>query len=343
MYIRFKQKNFKTWVQEVSATMDIKTKSNLLCLPDTYANGFCFADSVDRSFSFILMNAELKENCTLHRISNNQTGLVIFFNQIQVSDYFGIRSRKNSLIDNCIKQRNNIFVSSSNTELEVTYTAGTKLKRLGIYLTPQWLAEHFDTDTKLQLELLTKQDLQQVNTLLINDEMQERLNRIFETNLGKESEKLALKSRVILLLEYFFNAFFNESLEIRNRTIIPDEDIHRLRTIETLLVNEETEKFPSISKLARLAQMSSTKLKQRFKQVYGYRLYEFYNKQRIEKAKDLIQKGMTPKEAAYRIGFSDVSNFTKAFKKEYGHTPGTLCEKSSATRQEIRVTHKNSA
>ena len=99
------------------------------------------------------------------------------------------------------------------------------------------------------------------------------------------------------------------------------------------IANEEIEKFPSISKLARIAQMSGTKLKQRFKQVYGYRLYEFYNKQRLEKAKELISKGITPKEAGYSIGFSDVSNFTKAFKKEYGYTPGTLSEKATAQKQ----------
>jgi AraC-like DNA-binding protein len=70
--------------------------------------------------------------------------------------------------------------------------------------------------------------------------------------------------------------------------------------------------------------MSGTKLKVRFKQVYGYRLYEFYNKQRLEKARLLIEHGITAKEAAYSIGFNDVSNFTKAFKKEYGFTPGRI-------------------
>ena len=327
MYLRFKQKNFKPWIQEVALLMGVKAKNYFLVLPESTAHGFCFADSVDRSFSYILMNAHLKENCIIHRVSNNQMGLVIFFNQIQVNDYFGIRSKKNAITDYEIKGRNNIFISSSNTELELLYTAGTSLKRLGIYLSPQWIAEHFDATTKLQLELLIGKDLEQVNKILINKEIQEKLNLIFETNLLNDSEKLILKSRVILLLEYFFSNFLNESLEIRNKQLIPDEDLNRLRNIEELLTAGKTEKFPSISMLARIAQMSGTKLKQRFKQVYGYRLYEFYNKQRLSKARELIEQGMAPKEAGYSIGFTDVSNFTKAFKKEYGHTPGSLGEK----------------
>jgi len=328
MYLRFKQKNFKTWIQEVALLMGVNVKNYFLVLPELTADGFCYADSVDRSFSYVLMNANLKENCTIHRISNNQMGLVIFFNQIKVSDHFGIKSKHEEIKDYEIKDRNNIFVSSSNTELELLYTAGTNIKRLGIYLTPQWIAEHFDANTKLQLELLIGKALKQVNKIQINKEVKEKLNLIFETNLMNDSEKLILKSRVILLIEYFFSTFLNDSLEIRNKKLIPDEDINRLKNIEKILTAGDTDKFPSITMLARLAQMSGTKLKQRFKQVYGYRLYEYYNKQRLHKAKEMMEEGMFPKEAGYAIGFNDVSNFTKSFKKEYGYTPGTLCEKS---------------
>jgi AraC-like DNA-binding protein len=333
MYIRFKQKNFKTWIQELSQVTGIKAKNNFLNLTESVGNGYCFADSIDRTFSYVLMNVELNDDCTLHRVSNNQMGLLIFFNQTQVSDYIRLRHKKDSLTDSLNKNRSNIFVSSTNTELEVSYRAGSKLKRLGIYLTPQWIADHFDANTKLQVELLTSQGLELIEKLPINQEIQEKLNRVFETQLHSEPDRLALKSRIILLLEYFFSTYLNESLVIKNRKIIPDEDITRLRNIEALLQNEETEKFPSIIKLARIAQMSGTKLKQRFKQVYGYRLYEFYNKQRLEKARELIMQGVTPKEAGYAIGFSDVSNFTKAFKKEYGLTPGRLFEKSTKTVQ----------
>ena len=333
MYIRFKQKNFKTWIQELSQATGIKAKNNLVTLTETFGNGYCFADSIDRTFSYVMMNLELNDDCTLHRVSNNQMGLLIFFNQTQISDYIRLRHKKDSLTDSLNKKRSNIFVSSTNTELEVNYRAGSKLKRLGIYLSPQWIADHFDANTKLQVELLTSQGLELIEKLPINQEIQEKLNRIFDTQLTSEPDRLALKSRIILLLEYFFSTYLNESLVIKNKKIIPDEDITRLRNIEALLVNEETEKFPSIIKLARIAQMSSTKLKQRFKQVYGYRLYEFYNKQRLEKARELIIQGITPKEAGYTIGFSDVSNFTKAFKKEYGFTPGILFEKSTKTLQ----------
>lgn len=326
MYIRFKQKNFKIWLQETARKTDGTTNNSLFIFPDNKASGYCFADSIDRSFSYIIMNADLKENLTLHRVSNHQQGLLIFFNLVHVNDYFEIRSKKNLLIDNA-KQRNNIFVSSSNMELEVSFSAGTKIRRLGIYLSPQWIAGHFDINTRMQIELLTRQDLEQINKMLINDEMQQKLSRIFETNFSSDSDRLSLKSRIIILLEYFFSAYLNDTLQIGNKKIIPDEDISRLQNVEALLNNEELEKFPSIPKLARIAHMSGTKLKQRFKQVYGLRLYEFYNKRRLSKAKEMMLQGISVKEAGLTIGFADVSNFTKAFKKEFGYTPKYVLEK----------------
>ncbi len=332
MYLRFKQKNFKTWLQETADLIGVEAKNCVLVLPHETAKGFCFADSVDRSFSYVLMHAYLKENCTIHRMSNNQQGLIIFFNQIRVGDCISLRSKKASVKDSCLKERNNIFISSSNTELELLYTAGSTIRRLGIYLSPQWLTEHFDADAKFQLEVLLGQNLKMVNQFLINDDMQVKLNSIFQTNFDKDAEKLQLKTKVIALLEEFLSVFFNAFPEIRNKEPISKEDISRLKHIEQILSNEDTEKFPSITMLARIAQMSSTKLKLRFKQVYGYRLYEFYNKQRLGKAKELIENGMTPKEAGYSIGFANVSNFTKSFKKEYGLTPGRLLHKTNSSK-----------
>jgi len=68
--------------------------------------------------------------------------------------------------------------------------------------------------------------------------------------------------------------------------------------------------------------MSSTKLKSRFKQIYGMKLYEFYNRHRLEQAKEMLKTGnFSVKQVGVNIGFSNLSNFAKAFKKEFGFLP----------------------
>lgn len=330
MYFRFKQKSFKTWLNEFGLVLGASVIKNQLEFPKQSGNGYCLADSIDKSFSFVLMDVELKEAFIFDRVNNNQAGLVIFFNQIQIKDHIRICIKRDELTDSFIKDRKNIFISSSTTDIQVSYSAGTKLKRLGIYLAPQWLDENLNSNAKAQLQFFSNQKLQQVNQFLIDTEIQNGLNCIFQTSINTDQDKLQLKNKVLTLLDQLFNMYLKLQSELPKKQVIPEEDIVRLQRVETILKDEEIDKFPTILNLAKIAHMSGTKLKVRFKQVYGYRLYEFYNKQRLEKAKLLIEHGITAKEAAYSIGFNDVSNFTKAFKKEYGFTPGRIFDKPTA-------------
>ena len=68
--------------------------------------------------------------------------------------------------------------------------------------------------------------------------------------------------------------------------------------------------------------MSTTKLKAKFKQIYGMKLYEYYNRNRMERAKEMLESGKySVKQVGYQIGFTNLSNFAKAFRKEFGILP----------------------
>jgi AraC-like DNA-binding protein len=55
------------------------------------------------------------------------------------------------------------------------------------------------------------------------------------------------------------------------------------------------------------------------------KLYEFYNYNRLSKARQSIERGeSTLKDAAYSSGYSNLSNFSKAFKKEFGLSPSQV-------------------
>ena len=327
MYLQYKQRNFKTWLQEIGSLTGSKVVNNLLFFPETIGRGYCFADSIDRTFSFGILEAELNTDFSLHRLSNNQAGLLIFFNQTQVADFIHIKNKKHSFRHEEKNQKNNIFISLTNTELQVNYSAGTRIKRLGIYLTPQWISVHLNDETKKNINQLTNQGLQLIDKMMIDEEINDLLHKLFTADFNCLKQRFQVKTNIVNLLDYFFKTYLNGQTAIHTNTVIPEEDLIKLKAIEELL-KEDLDRFPSINKLAVIAQMCGTKLKQRFKQVYGYALYEYYKKNRLEKAKDFLATGISPKEAGLRIGFSDVSNFTKAFKKEYGITPGHLYDRS---------------
>ena len=68
--------------------------------------------------------------------------------------------------------------------------------------------------------------------------------------------------------------------------------------------------------------MSSTKLKKIFKSVFGVPIYEYYQQKRMERAGELLATGKySVKQVAGIIGYSNMSNFTTAFRKYMKQEP----------------------
>lgn len=78
----------------------------------------------------------------------------------------------------------------------------------------------------------------------------------------------------------------------------------------------------SLDQICRHAGLSKSTLLRAFSQTKGVTPYGYLESIRINKAKELLEQGITPVEAAMRTGFSDQSHFTNYFSRFIGLTPG---------------------
>ena len=79
---------------------------------------------------------------------------------------------------------------------------------------------------------------------------------------------------------------------------------------------------PRLAELATGAGMSVSKLTDLFKQVFGESIYDYFQKARMEEAGHLLkQGGYSVSETGHRLGFSNLSHFSRLFGKYYGTTP----------------------
>ena len=68
--------------------------------------------------------------------------------------------------------------------------------------------------------------------------------------------------------------------------------------------------------------MSETKMKHLFKQTFGDTIYNYYQKIRMEEAAFLLkQAGHSVSDVGYKLGFSNLSHFSRQFEKQFGITP----------------------
>lgn len=79
---------------------------------------------------------------------------------------------------------------------------------------------------------------------------------------------------------------------------------------------------PQLSQLAQVAGMSISKLTDLYKQVFGDSIYDYFQKARLDEAGYLLrQGGYSVSETGHRLGFSNLSHFSRLFQKHYGTTP----------------------
>lgn len=80
----------------------------------------------------------------------------------------------------------------------------------------------------------------------------------------------------------------------------------------------------SIDALSRETGASKRSIQRSFKERFDVTVSEFIRKQRLEKARQAIERdGLTVGQAAHMIGYNNISSFTSAFKQTYGATPKT--------------------
>jgi AraC-like DNA-binding protein len=126
---------------------------------------------------------------------------------------------------------------------------------------------------------------------------------------------------VSMLMEYLLQQFFVMQRLAADGNGLSSQDTRSLSRVEQHLCLHYRNEFPGIERLSRISAMSPTSLKTKFKKYYGETLFGYYQKNKLEHARKLLDSKIPVKVVATEIGYSNPSHFTLAFKKEYGFSP----------------------
>ena len=80
----------------------------------------------------------------------------------------------------------------------------------------------------------------------------------------------------------------------------------------------------SVSELAELCNMSVINLQKSFSYYAGVGVMEYFNRQKMRRAAELMAEGYSVREAALAVGFSDQNYFSTVFKRITGHSPSSF-------------------
>lgn len=311
------------YLQQLAKAAGVNVINNTIHLPSSIGTGYIKVIELVNGLQVMINECIINEDIHFSRQPVADESYTLRFDEVKNLKKLTIQIDEDKLHEEG-QVYSGAFLTNSLIDFSYTANTGTEDRCINIYFTLDWLKNYAGINTtdeafKQYLSLKTAT----LNFEILNFEYRSLMEEIFEIKDEHPMQKVMLQNRVMLLLENFFRSLYNKMGFQKQRIgVINDTTIKRMMQVESILVSNFSSPPPAIPVLARVAMMSETKLKNLFKTLYGMGLYEYYQKYRMLKARQLLRsKKYSVKETGMALGFKNLSNFTIAFKKEFNALP----------------------
>ncbi len=310
---------------DMSQKMHVKVKDDTLVIPADIANGYFKYIPLSNGLQCMLSNFTLNQDIYLQRKSSEKEFYILRFDEVSISDTLMVKI-DNDYIWEEKQNRASVFLTSSLYDFAYQAAKDTSLKSINILITRKWLEQYLDiksVDKVLEKYLQLKTGT--YNFAPFDIDYRTLFNEVMEDQ-DTIMKRSIIENRIMMLVEKFLSHLYQKVGQLSDDKIkiFPDE-VKRLMKVESYLVKDFSTPPPPISFLSRMAAMSTTTLKNKFKKLYGKNVYEYFQKSRMNRAKVLLlSRKYSIKEIGSQLGYSNLSNFATAFKKEFNKLPSKL-------------------
>lgn len=121
------------------------------------------------------------------------------------------------------------------------------------------------------------------------------------------------------ILNLLAKEIYNLTNMVNKSKLKPSQSPHIRKCI--CYINENMNEKLTVFKLSEICNISPDYLSQIFKEEMGENLSAYITRRKLETAKDMIVQGKSNQEICEALGFSSVSHFITAFKRNYHMTP----------------------
>ena len=311
-------------LNSIAASFSTKIKDGFLSVPPSIGKGYLWAINLPEGISILISDASYHEEILLYRTAGSGQYFTLQFNET-IGDTDKAHQWPESSIS-FLKNQNMVLLTNSLMSPKFIFPAGLRFRSVNMIFSKEHLQMFFDTKTindfvsRYFSVFFKNENVDPIDTdyrLLMNELIKEKIDHPLKLHF--------IQNRIMLLLERFIRKFFSKMNLAEGNKRFKEEEISRLMKVEAILVQDFSKPPPVIKALSRFAAMSPTKLKTDFKALYGFPLYEYYQKNRMIYAKILLMENKyTIREVGNMVGYKNLGHFAASFKKEFGLLPRKL-------------------
>lgn len=326
--IEFNHTDYSELLSYYAEVFKGRLKNNKLELPPDIGEGFIKLIELPNGLQGLVSDYTVNQDILLNRTKINKDYFTLRFDEVIIPEVAPVESGQSMPVE-LSPVRSAVFLGSTKFDWMFLSTKGTRVKGVNILFSKEWLEQFLEVESVGDLiKKYLSLKMSAFNYEPMDMEYKRILAEIVQPNVDAAFETLIIQNRVMLLLERFFTRIYHKMSDMHFDVKLSNEDINRLKLIEKELVKDFSVEPPGITKLARMAAMSPSKLKNSFKEIYGLPVYQYFQKHRMNKAKAmLLSKKYSVREVGMELGYSNLSNFAKAFKKSFDQLPSDLLDR----------------
>lgn len=308
------------FITDFAKKYKIPLMDNYISIPASMGEGYIRKIEFGNDFRLLIHSYKLKEDLILKRNPTNEPNdllSIFFYNNEQP---LHLEYNEEQPVKFSQKSESAIQITTNDLSSEIRFPANTETHYAVVGITSSNLKSllRIEKPNKV-LQSIISQTASFLYFESMNMEVLHILKNIIAINMNDDLSKFLVQIKVQELLYHLFHKLSQR--ENTSQKAVNNADAEKLLVARSNILANISEP-PSIPSLAAKVGMSETKLKQLFKQTFGDTIYSYYQKIRMEEAAFLLkQSGYSVSEVGYQLGFSNLSHFSRLFKRHYEMTP----------------------
>jgi len=318
--ITYKYNHISNLIQTIARSMGDIVKDNTIKGDNFLYTGIHKMLSLENELSAIIVDVTYHDNAIISHRTNDSSMLGLCFYITNKDLDFNLNLNH---VMRPIGQLNyNMSLMDMSIPTDYIVKKGTSIYAICIFNKRTELEKYLHKTSVIEVHKETVLD-QRKNTIIrmgrMSNESRNFINEFRKISYDSPSFEMYFKGVVYGLISNYLQEIGANKVVIGK---VIGDDLKHIISSKRLLLNLLEEQFPGIDFLAEKVSMPPTKYKKLFSKITGSTPGEYFSKNKLHLAKELLESGKyTVNEVAEKLHYRSISYFSKRFKETYGIFP----------------------
>ncbi|MES2417481.1 MAG: AraC family transcriptional regulator [Bacteroidota bacterium] len=302
-------------LKKLAHLLGTEVEHRRLEIPPQFGSGYCTGFIFNEHIRMLISNYELNEDIIVENPDINADKRMIFFKFQNI-----FPKAETSLAGKHLMEMPSVLIATSRINTDDAISIHTNTATINIEIDANYLKGLFYSSDKFPvLHSLLQNTLPFLFEQLIYPSLQKIVEEIMSEPVDEPFELFFLRIKAEELICRLLMEL--EKRDEKRLYALNTQDIRAIYKVKEQIL-EHLETQPTIMELAVEAGMSPTKLKRLFRQVFGNSIFSYYQEFRMKEAALLLKdKKLSVSDVGYRLGFTNLSHFSRIFKEHIGMKP----------------------